>query len=107
MICEAAIYPLMFNIKSSFKKANELKKRQKCRFLCSGPNLIKGGLFILIKNGQLLRTVTQSDEDLMLSEKRTAIIYTDASVKEIGKDKYRSGIGLAVLFRKKDVSESS
>lgn len=39
MICEAAIYPLMFNIKSSFKKANELKKRQRCRFLCSDPHL--------------------------------------------------------------------
>lgn len=37
----------------------------------------------------------------MLGDKKTVVIYTDASVKEMGNAEYRSGLGLVVLFRKK------
>lgn len=37
----------------------------------------------------------------MLGEKKTVVIYTDASVKDLDNDEFRSGLGLVVLFRKK------
>lgn len=49
----------------------------------------------------LLDIINRSDEQLMLDEKGTVIIYTDASVQFVSDDEYRSGIGVVILYRKK------
>ncbi|WP_156826230.1 hypothetical protein [Paenibacillus terrigena] len=45
--------------------------------------------------------IKQSDEQLMLDEKGTVIIYTDASVQSVSDYEYRSGIGVVIFYRKK------
>ncbi|SFM51690.1 hypothetical protein SAMN03159341_14121 [Paenibacillus sp. 1_12] len=49
----------------------------------------------------LLDIIKRSDEQLMLDEKGTVIIYTDASVQSVSDDEYRSGIGVVIFYRKK------
>ncbi|MGV7115197.1 hypothetical protein [Paenibacillus kyungheensis] len=49
----------------------------------------------------LLDIIKQSYEQLMLDEKETVIIYTDASVQCVSDDEYRSGIGVVIIYRKR------
>ncbi len=49
----------------------------------------------------LLDMLKQSDEQLMLDDKGTVIIYTDASVQSLLNNEYRTGLGLVVFYRKK------
>lgn len=49
----------------------------------------------------LLDMIKQSNEQLMLDDKGTVIIYTDASVQSLLNDEYRTGLGLVIFYRKK------
>jgi len=49
----------------------------------------------------LLDIIKRSDEQLMLGETGTVIIYTDASVQSVSDDEYRSGLGVVIFYRKR------
>jgi ribonuclease HI len=66
-----------------------------------GASIMKKRKRVDSRDKLLLDIIKRSDEQLILDEKGTVIICTDASVQSVSDDEYRSGLGVVIFYRKK------